>query len=128
MVKTNLTQSPEKPGPQRASNQKDASTTVASKHCQWNPAKHLGNSTSSLHGSRARQILKTVFNTGGAEPQGGQRLSANLYFFFSFFGYAHSMRKFPGQGSNPCHSLSSAVTVQTSLTQGATRELLRDNF
>ena len=31
-------------------------------------------------------------------------LSDNLFFFFFFFGHICGMWKFPGQGSNPCHS------------------------
>ena len=47
--------------------------------------------------------------------------SSSSAFFFSFFGGAHtpSMRKFPGQGSNLCHSRDNART----LTRCATREL-----
>ena len=41
------------------------------------------------------------------------RENSNFWFVFYFIGYIHGMRKFPGQGSNPCHSgdLSAAVTM-----------------
>lgn len=53
-------------------------------------------------------------------------LSIYLNFFF-FFCHTHSMWKFPGQGSNPCHSsdLNHISDNAESLTHWATRELPR---
>ena len=50
--------------------------------------------------------------------------------FFFFFGHAHSMWKFQGQGSNPCHSghLSQSSDTTRSLAHWATRELYLVTF
>ena len=49
-----------------------------------------------------------------------------LFFFFFFFGYACSMWKCPGQGSNPYHSsnLSQSSHNSECLSHCTTRELL----
>ena len=52
------------------------------------------------------------------------QVNACLFFFF-FFDYTHSMQKFPGQGSNPCHSRDQSCCSDTrSLIHCATRERL----
>ena len=49
-----------------------------------------------------------------------------FFFFFFFFGHTCSMRKFPGQGMNPCHSSNGGCHSDNAryLTHCATRKLL----
>ena len=51
--------------------------------------------------------------------KGTRSKKRQLFFFLSFFGHAHGMRKFWGQGLNPCQSSDNTGP----LTHQATREL-----
>ena len=53
-----------------------------------------------------------------------QSMQFNTFYFILFFGRTCGMKKFPGQGSNPCHSSDNTE----SLTGCATEELLLNVF
>ena len=73
---------------------------------------------------------QNVNYSGGGDPfcrvlELKETLRASLSWVKTFYGYIHTMQKFPGQGSNPCHNgdLSHSSDNAGSLTHWAIREL-----